>query len=154
MFTYDKVDNEKIAPLMICVDTSVLVAYYCPEAISPKAEKAIIEDDSPVVSPLSEVEFASAVAKKVRERLISKKSANIILNEFQSHIHQLLFKRIPIEVDHFSLAFNWLVRLEVPLSMLDALHLAAAFKNNLEIVTADRQLSRAASKLSIQYRVL
>ena len=139
---------------MIYVDTSVLVAYYCPEPISSKAEKAITETDSPTISPLSEVEFASAVAKKVREKMISKISANRIFNEFQSHLHQLLFKRIPIEVDHFGLAFNWLARLEIPLGTLDALHLAAASKNNLKIVTADRQLSRAAGKLGIQYRLL
>lgn len=139
---------------MIYVDTSVLVAYYCPEPISSKAEEAITEADSPTVSPLCEVEFASAVAKKVREKLILKISANRILNEFQSHLHQLLFKRAPIEVDHFGLAFNWLARLEIPLGTLDALHLAAASKNNLKIVTADRQLSRAADKLGIQYRLL
>ena len=115
----------------------------------------LVDSDSCLESShLAEVEFVSAVARKVREKLLSREAANRILNEFQSHLHQLLFKRIPVEADHFNLAFNWLVRLDVPLGTLDAIHLAAASTNNLEIITADKQLSRAASELSVKYRLL
>lgn len=139
---------------MSYIDTSVLVAYYCPEPISAKVEKVILRADPPTVSHLAEVEFVSAVARKVREKLLSREAANRILNEFQSHLNQLLFKRIPIEGDHFRLAFNWLALFEMPLSTLDALHLAAASANNMEMITADRQLSRAARKLGIQFRLI
>jgi predicted nucleic acid-binding protein len=139
---------------MSYIDTSVLVAYYCPEPISAKAEKVILGADPPTVSHLVEVEFVSAVARKVREKQLSQETAHRIINEFQSHLSQSLFKRIPMEGDHFRLAFNWLALFEMPLSTLDALHLAAASANNMEMITIDRQLSRAAQKLGIQSRLL
>ena len=139
---------------MLYIDTSVLVAYYCPESISVKAEKIIINADIPVISPLTEVEFASALARKTREGNISIETSNKILNEFKSHIHQLLFKKIILDTDCYNLAFNWLSSNDIPLATLDSLHLAAASLNNLKIVTADKQLSKAALKLGIDCQLI
>ena len=139
---------------MLYIDTSVLVAYYCPESISQKAEKIIINADAPVISPLTEVEFASALARKTREGMLSLESSNRILNEFKSHIHQLLFKKILIDTDCYNLAFNWLSGKNIPLATLDSLHLAAASLNNLKMVTADKQLSTAARKLGIECQLV
>lgn len=139
---------------MLYIDTSVLVAYYCPESISLKAEKIIIKADVPVISPLTEVEFASALARKTREGQISSESSNKILNEFKSHIHQMLFKKIPIDAGCYNLAFNWLSGNSVPLATLDSLHLAAASLNNLKMITADKQLSKAARKFGIECQLL
>ncbi|MGD9162786.1 MAG: type II toxin-antitoxin system VapC family toxin [Desulfobacteraceae bacterium] len=139
---------------MLYIDTSVLVAYYCPESISLKAEKIIISTDMPVISPLTEVEFASALARKTREGQISVEASNKIINEFKSHIHQLLFKKVIIDTDCYNLAFNWLSGNDIPLATLDSLHLAAASLNNLKIVTADKQLSKAALKLCIECQLL
>lgn len=41
------------------VDTSVLGAYYCPEPLGPAAESALQRLDDPVISTLTEVEFAA-----------------------------------------------------------------------------------------------
>jgi predicted nucleic acid-binding protein len=35
---------------MVYVDTSVLVAYYCPEPLSGKAETFLISQDKPVIN--------------------------------------------------------------------------------------------------------
>ena len=139
---------------MLYIDTSVLVAYYCPESISSRAEKIIIQADVPVISPLTEGEFASALSRKARERQISGESSKKILNEFKSHLHQALFKKITIDTDCYNLAFNWLSGKNIPLATLDSLHLAVAFLNNLKIITADKQLSGAARKLGIEYQLL
>lgn len=139
---------------MLYIDTSVLVAYYCPEPKSAKAEKIIIEADIPVISPLTEVEFASALARKIREDELSIESSNKILNEFKSHIHQLLFKKVIIDTDCYNLAFTWLSGNDIPLATLDSLHLAAASLNNLKMITADKQLSKAARKFGIECQLL
>lgn len=139
---------------MLYIDTSVLVAYYCPEPISTKAEKMIIQADTPAISPLTEVEFASALARKVREGHLSVESSNKILNEYKFHLRQSLYKKVIIDTDCYSLAFSWLSGNDVPLSTLDSLHLAAASLNNLEIITADKQLSRAARKLGLACQLL
>ncbi|GAG95804.1 unnamed protein product, partial [marine sediment metagenome] len=52
---------------MIYLDTSVLAAYYCPEEKSDAVEKIIVKNKPLRISPLNEVEFASALSKKVRE---------------------------------------------------------------------------------------
>ena len=139
---------------MSYLDTSVLVAYYCPEALSEAAEKMILADGQPAVSALTEVELVSALARKVSERELSRENANRVLIEFQSHLSQLLFKRIPLERDCYSVAFNWLAQFAIPLRTLDALHLAVAAQNNLELVTANKQLSQFARKLGVRARLL
>ena len=139
---------------MAYLDTSVLVAYYCPEALSEAAEKMILDDRQPAVSALTEVELVSALARKIRERELSRENANHVLTEFQSHLNQFLFKRIPLERYHYSVAFNWLAQFAVPLRTLDALHLAVAAQNNLELITADQRLLQSARKLGVRTRLL
>ena len=43
-------------------DTSLLVPYYCPEALSHSAERTLRGDSRPTISDLVEVEFFSALA--------------------------------------------------------------------------------------------
>jgi len=47
-----------------------------------------------------------------------------------------------------------LAQFAIPLRTLDALHLAIAAQNNLELVTADKQLSQSARKLGVRTRLL
>ncbi len=139
---------------MIYLDTSILVAYYCPEPLSEAAEKLILRAEQPSLSLLTEVELASALARKIREKEISQEDGNRVLTEFQSHLTQFLFRRIPIEREHYNFAFNWLAQFTTSLRILDALHLAVAAGNNLEVITADQQLSRSARKLGVRSRLL
>ena len=53
------------------IDTSVLIAYYCPEPISETAEKLILSSKRPCISSLTEVELASALSRNVREKNLS-----------------------------------------------------------------------------------
>jgi hypothetical protein len=52
---------------MIYLDTSVIVAYYCPEALSLQVQDLLREHAKPALSLLTEVEFTSAVAKKGKD---------------------------------------------------------------------------------------
>ena len=139
---------------MVYIDTSVLVAYYCPEPLSETAEKIILRSVQPSLSALTEVELASVLARKMREKEISRVDANLVITEFQSHLSQFLFKRIPVERELYSLAFNWLIQLSTPLKTLDALHLAVASVNSLQVITADRQLASSARKLGLSCKLL
>lgn len=51
---------------MFYLDTSVLVAYYCPEPLSEQVQNFLSQNIKPAVSFLTQVELFSAVAKKVR----------------------------------------------------------------------------------------
>jgi predicted nucleic acid-binding protein len=139
---------------MAYVDTSVLVAYYCPEPLSETAERLLRRMRQPSVSALTEVEFASALARKVREKGLTGEEARLVLHTFVVHLGRGLLTRIPVHREHYTVAFNWLTQFSLPLRTLDALHLAIAAASDLELITADRKLSQSARKLGVRHRLL
>ncbi len=136
------------------VDTSVLVACYCPEPLSRKAERAAGRAAPPTISPLVEVEFHSALALKVRASEIDPESAGRVLAALRLHLEEGRFRVVPIEAKEYALACDWLGRFAAPLRTVDALHLAAAFSAGLSILTADKGLAACAKKFGVKHRLL
>lgn len=112
---------------MVYIDTSVLVAYYCPEPLSEAAEQSVRGADFPAISLLTEVEFCSALAIKVRTGEIAEAAAERLLSRFRMHLEEQRFCIRPIEAEHYLLAADWIGRFSTPLRSLDALHLVVAF---------------------------
>jgi predicted nucleic acid-binding protein len=137
---------------MVYLDTSVLVAYYYPEPISPLVEKFVRTLSHPGISVLTEVEFASALSKKVREDTLRQQDASRIERLFQSHVEEGLFKRLMIDVDHYQRARNWILQFVVPLRTLDAIHLAVAAKNRMMLASSDQRLCNASRHYGIEVR--
>ena len=134
---------------MYYLDTSVLAPYYCPEPLSDKVEKIVISADRPCISSLSEVELASAISRKIREKNLSLEDGNKIFNQFQTHLKESLFRLISVEDRHYQTAKNWILQFAVPLKTLDALILAVAAEGELTLLTADRQLDISAKYFGI-----
>jgi len=139
---------------MVYIDTSILVAYYCPEAMSDQAEKFIVTTKNPAISQITEVELTSALARKVRERTLSHKDGNDILSLFQTHIDQKCYTPLPVQPRHYSTARNWVSQFNTPLRTLDALHLAIAAKNSIPLITADIQFANSANILGIEVTLI
>ena len=137
---------------MVYLDTSVLVAYYYPEPISPLVEKFVRGLSRPNISVLTEVEFASAVSKKVRENTLTPEDASRIEGMFQSHIEGGLFRRLMIDADHYQRARGWILQFAVPLRSLDAIHLAVAARNGLKLASSDQRLCNAARHYGIEVK--
>ena len=135
-------------------DTSVLVAYYSPEALSVKAEQLLRKASPPLISRLAEVEFASALSRKIRDRELAEPAGHKILNLFQSHITQGFYRMLTVEGHHFEQAREWISRFDTPLRTLDALHLALAALENAQLITADRQLHESATLLGVESLLL
>ena len=135
---------------MVYFDTSVLVAYYCPEPISGQVEKKIRKIKQPAISPLTEVELVSAISRKIREKGLSREDGNRVIGRFQSHIKNRLFRWIPVEHQHFQMAKNWISQFNTPLRTLDALHLAITSMNNLSLFTADFKLAESARLFGVE----
>jgi predicted nucleic acid-binding protein len=136
------------------IDTSVLVAYYCPEGLSAAAEKVICGADAPAISPLTEVEFCSALAIKVRRRELDAVAAERLLSQFRLHLEERRYEVVPVEAKEYVLACDWIARFSTPLRTVDALHLAASFSNGLRLITADRDLARAARHFGVQHQLI
>jgi len=139
---------------VIYIDTSVLVAYYYPEKISGQVDKILIGATNPTISQLTEVEFSSALARKVRERLLSKDDAKAIIFEFRKHLDEKSYDYLPIQPKHFTIAMNWIAEFNTPLRTLDALHLAIAAQNKSQLLTADIKLAESAKILGVDVELI
>ena len=128
------------------IDTSVLGAYYCPEAQSSVAEAALRGIEVPVISGLSELEFCSLIAKKRRLQELTVQRAQKILDLFGNHVSEGFYRRISLTAEHYSRARELVGTTRIPLHTLDALHLAAALIETLPILTADKGLAAAAKR--------
>jgi len=128
------------------VDTSIIVAYYCPEALSEKAEDFITAHARPAISNLTELELFSAISRKIREGNMDRKDG---IAKFLAHLDGLFYARLPVESHHYTLARDWIGRFTSSLRNLDAIHLAVASSSGSTLVTADKGLAKSAELLSV-----
>ena len=135
---------------MIYVDTSLVVAYYCPEAISKRAESIIRGKQAVFISDLTEVELMSALSRKVRIQELSREDAISIRSYFVAHLKAGIYRRTSLGSHHVVSAREFLAEFKTPLRTLDALHLALVISENLQLVTADEAFARAAKALSVR----
>ena len=139
---------------MAYIDTSVLVAVYCPEPLSDAAQRAVRGAGTPTISMLTEVEFCSALSLKVRTGGLDARAATRILSLLRSHMKDGMYDLVPIGVAECALAADWIASLSTTLRTLDALHLAAAHSHGLTLVTADKSLAEAADHFGVKNRCL
>jgi predicted nucleic acid-binding protein len=139
---------------MFYVDTSLLVAYYCPESMSEKVEIFLTSHSPLIISTLTELEMFSAVSRKVRERDLNRPAARRILAKFLSHLDGHFFACLPVATHHLRLARDWIGQFNTSLRSLDALHLAVAALEGLTTVTADRDLAEYAKILSLDVALI
>lgn len=139
---------------MIYVETSVLAAYYCPEPLSARAQRALQAEGELAISSLVEVELVSALAKKVRTREMRLTDARRVHAVFQEHLDQAIYTRLAVERPHFVKAREWMATFSIPLRTLDALHLAVAAVQGCPLLTLDTALARACPKAGVTARVV
>lgn len=135
--------------MTVYIDTSVLVAYYCPETLSEKVEAFITAQRELAISAITEIEMFSALSRKVREKAIDRLDAGRVTAKFISHLDGHYFTYLPVEAHHVRLARDWIGMFKLSLRTLDALHLAIASSEGFSIVTTDRSLSKSAKGLGL-----
>jgi len=136
------------------LDTSVLTGFYCAEERSERVQRVLAGIAEPCISPLVEVEFHCAVARKVRAGAIPHSAAASIFSQFQRHIEESRFDVLAIAGTDYTMAREWIAQMATPLRALDALHLAVACSHGLALVTADEVLAKAARHFGITCRLL
>jgi len=98
----------------------------------------------PAVSDLAELEVISAIARKIRDRTMSPEDGRKVAAMFLAHLDGGYYTRVPVAREHYRLARDWISRFDIPLSTLDALHLAVSSLAGLRLATADQGLARQA----------
>jgi hypothetical protein len=136
------------------LDTSVLVAFYLPEPMNSKVQKVCSGLDAIAISGLSEVEFHSAIARRIRMNELTKDDALKVVSQFKVHADGGFYRMIAIEQRDYMLARDWLVTFHTALRTLDALHLAIAFSNGLSVVTADKVLAESARHFGVKQQLI
>jgi predicted nucleic acid-binding protein len=128
----------------------LLVAYYCPEPASAAVQRWFRRLRAPAVSDLTELEALSAIARKVRDRTMSRQDGHKVAATFLSHLEGGFYTRAALGREQYRLARDWIGRFEIPLSTFDALHLAVSYLAGLPLATADRGLARHARAVGVQ----
>lgn len=139
---------------MAYVDTSALVSCYHPEPVSPAVQAALAAESARAISELTEVEFYSALAIKVRTRTLSDGDATRLLARFRTDVSRQVYVFVTLTTREYHQARDWLGRREVPLRSLDALHLAVAHTSGEMLLTADLRLAEAAQHFGVSCRQL
>ena len=136
------------------IDASVLAAFYIPERKSGAVARLLSEIDVAAISPLVEIEFMSAVSRRVRMREISAADGRRIISQYRLHVRNRLYRLVAVTGREHDLAAGWLADFSTPLRALDALHLAVVFSNELPLVTADAALAASARKLGVPVKTV
>jgi len=132
------------------LDTSALLPYYRNESTSHKIQKFFLDINPPVlISSLTKVEFASAIARWVRMLELTEAEAGLIENTFISDIKSGIFLSQSISQKHYNQAEKWISLRKTSLSTLDALHLVSSWLSDAEMITCDKILHQSACSLGL-----
>ncbi|MFH1378029.1 MAG: type II toxin-antitoxin system VapC family toxin [Planctomycetota bacterium] len=131
------------------LDTSVVVAYYIPEKKSKRVNALLSSAGRVHISPLTQVEFCSAVSRLTRMKTLSLSDAELVLSQFNRHCSDQLYAMAAVTGEVFEFARQWISSFDTPLRTLDALHLGIAYANELTLVTDDAILAQSARHIGL-----
>jgi predicted nucleic acid-binding protein len=133
-------------------DTAYLLRCYVPEHGADTVRSLAHKTAQLVTSELARAEFAAAVHRKRREKLLSVRDAKVVLDQFDTDCTDRVWEFLPVGtpvLQRVQAAFSSLP-LSTPLRSADAIHLASAFVLGLpQIFSNDRHLLGAAKHFSI-----
>lgn len=134
------------------IDTSALAKWYLPEPYSDAVESLLDSVGSVLVSRLTSVEFRCLHQRKLRDRQISKRVAQLNQQLFEDHLRQGILHIAPLSDSCFILADQLIAKMpDMPLRTLDALHLAVAHATDCkQFATADKTQAGAARALGFK----
>ncbi len=118
-------------------DTSVLVPVYVPEPLTEPALRRFRDDPDIVVSRLTEVEFYSALARKLRTGDMQRLHTQQVANMFARHLESGIYTILQITNEVFTVARDFLQTFSTAIRTLDAMHLACCASLQVTLLTAD-----------------
>jgi uncharacterized protein len=137
------------------LDTSALLPFYRNESSSYLIQKFLLDIDPPaLISNLTRVEFASAIARWLRMNELTEAEAGLIESTFTNDIKSGLFIGHSISPKQFNQAEKWILARKTSLRTLDALHLASSWSSEAEMITCDKILHQSAKQLGISSHLI
>jgi len=131
-------------------DTSAMLPYYRNEPATAQVQALLERIQPPVlISELTRVEIASAIARWVRMKELTEAQAALLENTINADIEAGLFVVKPLSSAHYQQAERWLALRKTGLRTLDALHLASCRTAQASLITCDETMHQAALALGI-----
>ena len=136
---------------VIYFDTSALAKWYLPEDQSNEVEKYIQEHGPVVISDITVMEMRDLLARHRREGNLDPNTEIKVFATFEEDIRQKFLICHPLSDGVARGAVNLLsVLCDLPLRMIDAMHLAIAKEIQTDIfATADPIMAKAGEKLGL-----
>jgi predicted nucleic acid-binding protein len=134
---------------MMYLDTSILIPYFVSEPQTKAVERAFLRFDCLVcISHWTQAEFASSMAKKVRNRECSTATMTRTVAQMTSMADEVFVSWTPTAQD-YETSIRFMLNPRSGLRAGDALHLAIAQRNNATLWTLDEGLLAAAKLLKV-----
>lgn len=121
------------------IDTSVVVRFFSKEPGWESVKEYLTE---PLSIELSMIELGSALLEKVRGKELNEKEAIEVLEGYPKNFRFVEEKTSLVKAFEIAKQYNT--------SMYDAMFIATALKNNLELVTCDNYQATNARKVGVK----
>jgi predicted nucleic acid-binding protein len=135
--------------LPVYLDASVIVPLITIDHLSVRA-RVFMESKRPVllVSDFACVEFASAIARKLRLKELTSALAMEVLGKFDVW-RQAETTSMQLQPDDISNAASFIRRLDLTLRAPDAMHIAMARRAGADLATFDKKMADSALVLGV-----
>ncbi len=133
------------------IDTSVLVKRYVSEPGSDELDSFLVSAQPDLlVSELTRLELASTFGRKFREARLTSTDLDRLQIQADADLLSGRIEVVMLHGDVVQRALSLMRGLAQPLATLDAIHLASALAQHVDVfMTNDQQLSRAAAEAGL-----